>query len=105
MTSIGARKEDYYGRQIEQFVEEESEYCSVPFDPAVPVRTYFDLGIGDSTAIWFAQFVGKEFILSTTMKIQGKGYLTMHGFWMITVAKLDVYMIFTLHRMIFKQGN
>lgn len=31
-----------------------------PYDPAVPVYTVWDLGVGDSTAIWFVQFVGQE---------------------------------------------
>ena len=29
--------------------------CPVPYDPALPVDTDWDLGIGDSTAIWFSQ--------------------------------------------------
>jgi len=32
----------------------------VPYDPAVPVYTAWDLGIGDATAIWCAQIVGRE---------------------------------------------
>ena len=32
----------------------------VPYDEAKPVFTFWDLGISDSTAIWFVQFVGKE---------------------------------------------
>jgi phage terminase large subunit len=32
----------------------------VPYDPALGVVTAWDLGIGDSTSIWFAQFVGQE---------------------------------------------
>jgi hypothetical protein len=34
--------------------------CGVPFDPAVPVWTAWDLGIGDATAIICAQLVGRE---------------------------------------------
>src|SRR5262249_23171378 len=30
------------------------------YDAAVPVHTAWDLGMDDSTAIWFAQIVGKE---------------------------------------------
>ena len=26
----------------------------VPYDPALPVDTYWDLGTGDNTAIWFS---------------------------------------------------
>jgi phage terminase large subunit len=29
--------------------------CTVPYDPILPVDTDWDLGIGDSTAIWFSQ--------------------------------------------------
>ena len=32
----------------------------VPWEPSLPVVTAWDLGIGDSTAIWFAQFHGAE---------------------------------------------
>lgn len=33
---------------------------SVPYDPLVPVDTFWDLGRADSTAIWIAQRVGME---------------------------------------------
>ena len=33
---------------------------NVPHDPAAEVHAAWDLGIGDSTAIWLAQFVGRE---------------------------------------------
>jgi phage terminase large subunit len=32
----------------------------VPYDPLLPVSTFWDIGIGDSTAIWFAQRHGPE---------------------------------------------
>ena len=34
--------------------------CGVPYDPAAQVYTAWDLGITDSTAIWWAQMVGRE---------------------------------------------
>ena len=34
--------------------------CGVPYDPAVPVWTAWDLGIGDATTIVCAQLVGRE---------------------------------------------
>jgi len=49
----------YYGREMAD-VEKEKRIASVPWDAAVPVHTSWDLGIGDSTAIWFLQAVGKE---------------------------------------------
>jgi phage terminase large subunit len=29
--------------------------CAVPYDPILPVDTFWDLGIGDATSIWFCQ--------------------------------------------------
>jgi len=39
---------------------ESGRICRVPYDPALPVWTAWDLGIGDSTAIWFMQPHGAE---------------------------------------------
>jgi hypothetical protein len=49
----------YYGRLITA-AEGERRVGTVPWEPAAPVVTGWDLGIGDSTAIWFAQAVGGE---------------------------------------------
>jgi hypothetical protein len=49
----------YYDGMIEA-AEKEGRIAGVPYDPAVQVHTSWDLGIGDSTAIWFIQLVGKE---------------------------------------------
>ena len=49
----------YYGKEMEE-AEEEGRLGDVPYDPAVPVHTAWDLGIGDSTAIWMWQIVGGE---------------------------------------------
>ncbi len=38
----------------------EPRITSVAYDPMLPVHTFFDLGMGDFTAIWFAQFVRNE---------------------------------------------
>ena len=43
-----------------QAMELEGRLCSVPYDPAVPVWTGWDLGIGDASSIVCAQQVGKE---------------------------------------------
>lgn len=48
----------YYGKRMSQ-AEEEGRLTNVPYDPAVPVTTYWDLGINDTTVIWFEQRVGK----------------------------------------------
>lgn len=62
----------YYGKQIDD-LRKKGQLCGVPYDPAVPVRTYWDLGIGDSTAIWFAQVVGKEIHLINYYENSGEG--------------------------------
>jgi hypothetical protein len=49
----------YYGKEM-RIAESEQRIIRVPYDPAVEVITAWDLGIGDSTAIWFAQVVGRE---------------------------------------------
>ena len=53
-----AIKGSYYGKIINDFPKE--RIGKIPYDPAVQVWTSWDLGIRDSTAIWFAQVVGKE---------------------------------------------
>jgi phage terminase large subunit len=48
-----------YKRELED-MDIAGRICSVPYDPAVPVWTGWDLGVGDATAIVCAQLVGKE---------------------------------------------
>jgi phage terminase large subunit len=49
----------YYARLINQ-ADEDKRITRVPIDPILPVHAAFDLGIGDATAIWLAQFYGRE---------------------------------------------
>jgi hypothetical protein len=49
----------YYNNYIEE-AEKDERITNVPYDPAVSVFTFWDLGIRDAMAIWFIQFVGKE---------------------------------------------
>ena len=49
----------YYGGLMNA-ADKEGRISGVPYDPATRVHTAWDLGIGDSTAIWFIQMVGKE---------------------------------------------
>lgn len=49
----------YYGAMIGE-AEAEGRVGPVAHDPALSVETWWDLGIGDSTAIWFAQRFGGE---------------------------------------------
>jgi hypothetical protein len=49
----------YYATLIDQ-AERAGRLKPVPHEPALPVHTAWDLGIGDPTAIWFAQVVHGE---------------------------------------------
>lgn len=44
----------YYGSLMES-AEREGRITDVPYDPALDVMTAWDLGVGDTTAIWFFQ--------------------------------------------------
>ena len=44
----------YYGKLIEE-AEADGRITDVPHDPAAPVETWWDLGFGDSTAIFWVQ--------------------------------------------------
>ena len=62
----------YYGKHMNT-LEEKDQITSVPYDPAVPVDTYWDLGIGDSTTVWFIQEVGREFHIIDYLEDSGQG--------------------------------
>lgn len=49
----------YYGLQM-RLADTEKRIGKVPHEPGIKVTTAWDLGVGDSTAIWFAQYVGRE---------------------------------------------
>jgi hypothetical protein len=62
----------YYGALL-RAAEQEGRVGSVAVDPLVPVQAAFDLGIGDATAIWLAQFVGREIRLVDYIENSGVG--------------------------------
>ena len=51
----------------------EGRISTVAYDRSMPVVTAWDLGIGDTTAIWFAQFVGAEVRLIDYYETNGVG--------------------------------
>jgi hypothetical protein len=52
---------------------EEKRIRNVPYDPLIPVDTYWDLGVGDATAIWFRQDVGQEIRVVDYFEASGEG--------------------------------
>jgi phage terminase large subunit len=49
----------YYLSNIEE-LEKNKQICKVLHDPSAPVETWWDIGCGDATSIWFTQVMGKE---------------------------------------------
>lgn len=62
----------YYGKALEQ-AEKAGRIGRVPYDPMLEVTTAWDLGIGDSTAIWFCQQLGRETRLIDYYEASGVG--------------------------------
>jgi hypothetical protein len=62
----------YYGDLVIK-AEQDGRITKVPYTPGASVITGWDLGIGDSTVIWFAQIVGKEPRLIDCYEASGVG--------------------------------
>lgn len=62
----------YYAKLISD-AETEGRIGNAPHEPQYPVHTAWDLGIGDSTAIWFFQQVGREVRLIDHYEASGVG--------------------------------
>lgn len=62
----------YYSKQIKK-AEEENRITNVPYEASLPVHTFWDLGVGDSTCIWFIQAVGKELRMIDYYEASGEG--------------------------------
>ena len=62
----------YYAGIIDM-IESKGQITSVPHDPALPVTTAWDLGIGDATAIWFYQHVHNEIRVIDYYETSGEG--------------------------------
>lgn len=54
-------------------IDEEKRNCSVPYDPALDVYTFFDIGISDMCVILFVQYVGKEIHIIDKIEDNNKG--------------------------------
>lgn len=52
--------------------EAESRICSVVYDRSRPVDTFWDLGFGDETAIWFAQVINGRYNVIDYLQAHGK---------------------------------
>lgn len=62
----------YYGAAINR-AEQEGRLTSVPYDQGLGVITFWDLGVDDSTTIWFLQIIGRELRLIDYYENSGEG--------------------------------
>jgi phage terminase large subunit len=62
----------YFGKIISR-IEKQGRVCAVPHESALLVSTYWDLGVDDTTTIWFAQRRGLEIRLIDYYEMSGEG--------------------------------
>lgn len=62
----------YYAKLLNQ-AELEGRITNVPFDVNARVSTYWDIGVGDETAILFAQNIGQEIHIINLYNMEGEG--------------------------------
>lgn len=61
-----------YAQEIAQ-ARKDGRFGRTPYDPILQVHTAWDLGVGDSTAIWFAQMHGAEVRIVDYYEARGEG--------------------------------
>ncbi|HHR6448307.1 TPA: terminase, partial [Providencia alcalifaciens] len=62
----------YYAKQF-RFLYENKRIGTLPDNSHLPVHTYWDIGVGDSTSIWFIREVGEEFHVIDHYSNSGEG--------------------------------
>lgn len=62
----------YYVKQLRE-ARKDGRICSVPHAAGHEVYTFWDLGIDDSTTIWFLQVIGREFRFIDYYENSGEG--------------------------------
>lgn len=70
---LASIKGAYYAREI-QTARNEGRITNVPYEEKLPVFTWWDLGVGDSTSIIFAQHVGREWRFIDYYEATGEGF-------------------------------
>lgn len=62
----------YYVRELLE-AKNSGRIGSMPYDPSLPVHTAWDLGVGDSTAIWFFQVHAGKIAVIDIYEANGRG--------------------------------
>jgi hypothetical protein len=68
-----AIKGAYFATQLSK-AREEKRICSVPYQVGIGVKTWWDLGMDDTMAIWFTQDVGREIHVIDYYENNGEGF-------------------------------
>lgn len=68
----GSLSGSYYGALLDQ-ADSDNRITNVPYDPALPVITSWDLGMGDASGIWFWQRVNQEIRAIEYYETSGEG--------------------------------
>lgn len=64
----------YYQAQM-SLMHREKRICNLPVEMTLPVHTVWDIGVSDSTAIWFLQFVGNDIRWVDYYEASGEGLM------------------------------
>lgn len=72
----------YYAKHLQE-AREQGRIGNVAKDPLMEVKAFWDIGFNDSTAIWIAQFVGREIRVLDYYEAQGQP-LAAHLDWLRT---------------------
>ncbi|HDW2129996.1 TPA: terminase [Yersinia enterocolitica] len=62
----------YYAKQF-RWLYTNKRICKLPDNSHLPVHTFWDLGVGDSTVIWFVREVGSEYHIIDYYENSGEG--------------------------------
>lgn len=73
MTSFATPIQGSYFAVHMERAQNDGRIANVPHDTLLPVNTYWDLGIDDSTTVWFAQLYGNEVRLIDYIEDSGEG--------------------------------
>lgn len=62
----------YYGKYIDE-IEKKGQITEIAHNPNYPVHTFWDIGVSDSTAIWFTQKIGEYWHFIDYYEMSGMG--------------------------------
>jgi hypothetical protein len=76
----------YFGKEMEK-AQEEKRIIPLPWEKALPVITAWDLGMDDTTVVWFVQQYGRELRVIDYLEDSGQGL----DFYMRVITKKPYY--------------